>query len=37
VSSQYRKPLKQAKLVKPVSKRTAEKNMKVLLHTLGTD
>jgi ribosomal protein S4 len=29
--SEYRKPLKEAQLVKPVSKKTAEKNMKALL------
>jgi hypothetical protein len=33
--SEYRKPEKQAKLVKPVSKRIAEKNMEAMLHTLA--
>jgi hypothetical protein len=32
--SEYRKPSKQAQLVKPVSKRTAEKNMKAVLRDL---
>jgi hypothetical protein len=32
--SEYRKPLKQAQLVKPVSEKTAEKNMKALLRDL---
>jgi len=35
--SEYRKPSRQAKLVKPVSKRTAERNMKALLRTLDAD
>src|SRR6516225_7979811 len=35
--SEYRKPFKQAKLVKPVSKRTAERNMKAVLRTLDAD
>jgi hypothetical protein len=32
-----RKPSKPAKLVKPVSKRTTERNMKALLRTLDAD
>jgi hypothetical protein len=35
--SEYRKPSRQAKLVKAVSKRTAERNMKALLRTLDAD
>ena len=33
--SEYRKPAKQAKLVAPVSRRTAEKNMSTLLSALN--
>jgi hypothetical protein len=33
--SEYRKPEKQAKLVKPVNKRIAEKNMEAMVHTLA--
>ena len=33
--SEYRKPEKQAKLVNPVSKRVAEKNMEAMLRTLA--
>jgi hypothetical protein len=35
--SEYRKQSRQAKLVKPVSKRTAKRNMKALLRTLDAD